>query len=279
MRFEALLGSITTCTFSVTAEDMDLMIARGFVPPGRIVWIGQGIDTKRFRPTIVRGAAEQIIGLRPAKFRVVAVGRIVEGKGFSDLLRSVALLRDDGYQLELVLVGGNIAQEISPLAREVMEEARALRLADAVTVTGMVDHVEDYLAASDVFVIPSYREGLSRALLEAMSMGLAVVATRIRGNREVLQDGVSGLLYPPRDVKQLSACIRLLHDDPAFRRHIGQRARTVVLERFDEQDFVSRQIVEIERLLSDCGVPQAFATSQSPRSSVTAGLERPAHQV
>jgi len=279
MRFEAVLGSITTCTFSVTAEDMDLMISRGFVPSDRIVWIGQGIDTSRFRHTIARGAAEQKIGLSSAKFRVVAVGRIVEGKGFSDLLRAIAKLRDEGYRTEMVLVGGNIADEISPLARELMEEALALGAADAVTVTGMVDNVEDYLAASDVFVIPSYREGLSRALLEAMSMGLPVIATSIRGNREVIQDSVTGLLYPPRDVNQLAARLRLLHDDPALRCRIGQQARATVLERFDERDFVARQIAEIERLLSNGGVPAACETPQSPRSDVAVGLKRPAHQV
>ena len=279
MRFERVLGSITTCIFSVTAEDMHLMISRGFVPPGRIVWIGQGIDTRRFRPTITRSAAESKIGLGPANFRVVAVGRIVEGKGFSDLLQAIAMLRDEGYHAELLLVGGNIAHEISPLARQLTEQAHALRVADSVTVTGMVDNVEDYLAASDVFVIPSYREGLSRALLEAMSMGLPVVATSIRGNREVIQDSVTGLLYPPRDVEQLAARLRLLHDEPASGRRIGQQARAIVLERFDERDFVARQIVEIERLLSDRGVPAACETCQSPRSDVTVGLQRSAHQV
>jgi glycosyltransferase involved in cell wall biosynthesis len=272
MRLEAALARITTCIFSVTAEDMHLMISRGLLSPGRIIWIGQGIDTNRFRPAISRSAAEQKIGLVPAKFRVVAVGRIVEGKGFSDLLHAIAKLRDDGYPAQLILVGGNIAYEISPLARELMREARLLRVADALTVTGMVDNVEDYLAASDVFVIPSYREGLSRALLEAMSMGLPVIATSIRGNREVIQDSVNGLLYPPRDVKQLAACLLLLHERPALRSRIGQQARTIVLERFDERDFVARQIAEIERLLAQRGVPAAY------QGTVTMGLKRPAHQ-
>jgi glycosyltransferase involved in cell wall biosynthesis len=278
MRIEAALGRITTCTFSVTVEDIRLMVSRGFVPPDRIVWIGQGIDTRRFRPTITRPAAERKIGFGPGRFRIVAVGRIVEGKGFSDLLQALAKLRRDGYQAEMVLVGGNIAHEISPLARELMEEAHALGVADAVTITGMVENVEDYLAASDVFVIPSYREGLSRALLESMSMGLPVIATSIRGNREVIQHGVNGLLFPPRDVTQLTARLRLLYEEPALRSRIGQQARTVVLERFDERDFVARQIVEIERLLSQRGVQALSGTSQSYRSNVTVGLKR-AHQV
>jgi glycosyltransferase involved in cell wall biosynthesis len=279
MRFEALLASITSCIFSVTAEDMHLMVSRGFITPDRIVWIGQGIDISRFCPILARPAAEEKIGLAPAKFRVVAVGRVVEGKGFSDLLRALARLRDEGYEMELVLVGGNIANEISPLSRELTEEVRALEVHDAVTVTGMVHNVEDYLAASDVFVIPSYREGLSRALLEAMSMGLAVVATRIRGNREVIQDGASGLLYTARNVEELASRLRLLYDDPALRRRLGQKARGTVLERFDQRDFVSRQIVEIERLLSECGMASGRETSRSSHSNATVGLKYPAHQV
>ncbi|MBV8454664.1 MAG: glycosyltransferase family 4 protein [Deltaproteobacteria bacterium] len=256
MRLEAMLGSITTCTLSVTAEDMDLMISRGFVAPSRIAWIGQGIDSRRFRRTLAREAAEKKIGLRKATFRVAAVGRIVEGKGFSDLLHAIARMSNQDYRPELVLVGGNIVHEISPLAGEFRNEVNALGLSDAVTITGMVDNVEDYLAASDVFVIPSYREGFSRALLEAMSMNLAVVATTIRGNREVIKDGVNGLLYPPRDVDQLANHLRRLHDDAGLRRHIGQKARETVLERFDERDFVARQVAVIERLLSDRGLAE-----------------------
>jgi len=80
MRFEAALSSITTCTLSVTEEDICLMVSRGFVTPERIAWIGQGIDTRRFRPVSARDAAENKVGLRPAAFRIAAVGRIVRGK-------------------------------------------------------------------------------------------------------------------------------------------------------------------------------------------------------
>jgi len=152
------------------------------------------------------------------------------------------------------VVGGNIDFEISPVQREFLDEAQALGLSDSLTVTGMVENVEDYLAASDVFVIPSYREGLSRALLEAMSMNVAVIATAIRGSREVVQDGVNGLLYPPRDVEQLAARLRLLYNHPGLRRSIGGKARAAVLERFDERDFVARQVSIIERLLSGQGI-------------------------
>jgi glycosyltransferase involved in cell wall biosynthesis len=85
-----------------------------------------------------------------------------------------------------------------------------------------------------------------------------VIATSIRGNREVIQDSVNGLLFPPRDVKQLTARLRLLYDQPALRSRIGQQARTAVLARFDERDFVARQIVEVERLLSQRGVPRSI---------------------
>jgi glycosyltransferase involved in cell wall biosynthesis len=145
-----------------------------------------------------------------------------------------------------------------------------LGLADALIVTGMVENVEDYLAASDAFVIPSYREGLSRALLEAMSMNLPVVATTIRGNREVIHDGVNGLLYPPRDVEQLAARLRLLHNHPDLRRSIGGKARATVIERFDERDFVARQVFIIERLLSERGL--AVAGDEDPTYLAARGV-------
>jgi glycosyltransferase involved in cell wall biosynthesis len=270
MRFEAALSSITTCILSVTTEDMRVMISRGLVAPDRIAWIGQGIDTRRFRRICARGVAENKVGLRPAVFRIAAVGRIVQGKGFSDLLHAIARLHQQGYRPELVLVGGNIAQEISPMERELLGEAQALGLADALIVTGIVENVEDYLAASDAFVIPSYREGLSRALLEAMSMNLPVIATAIRGNREVIQDAVNGLLYPPGDVEQLAARLRLLHNHPDLRRSIGDKARATVLEHFDEHDFVARQVFIIERFLARQGM--AATVGEDPLGVKTRSL-------
>ncbi len=247
---EAALSRITSFTVSVSEEDMRFVIARGIIKPDRIAWIGQGIDVRRFRRVLGRQEAERRSGLHHCPFRIGAVGRIVKAKGFLDLLHAFAAMRSRGRQAELLLIGGNIAQDISPFARQFTDEVKRLRVEDSVIVTGIVDNVEEYLSACDVFVLPSYREGVSRALLEAMGTELAVVATSIRGCREVLRDGKNGLMFKARDVVRLTWLLARLHDDPPLRAQLGQAARECVLERYDERDFVKRQVDIIEQLLA-----------------------------
>jgi glycosyltransferase involved in cell wall biosynthesis len=113
----------------------------------------------------------------------------------------------------------------------------------------MTNRVPDYLATADVFCIPSYREGLPRALIEAMSAELAVIATDIRGCREAVVHEECGFLYPPHDSAQLQARLEELHASPELRRRLGASARKRAIGRFDERDYVNRQVEAIHRLV------------------------------
>jgi glycosyltransferase involved in cell wall biosynthesis len=115
-----------------------------------------------------------------------------------------------------------------------------------VAITGMTDQVPEYLATCDLFVHPSYREGLPRVVLEAMAAGVPVIATDIRGCREAVVSGETGFLYPPRDVEALVRLLGQLHRTPTGeRRAFGARGRHRVLERFTEEQYVSRQVEEL----------------------------------
>jgi glycosyltransferase involved in cell wall biosynthesis len=247
---EASLAHITDFTLSQSAEDVALMTARGYIHADRIRTIGNGIDTVRFHPRQAeRSALETALGLRPERFRIASTGRLVRAKGFSDLLAAFAQLQAEDPAAELLLIGGNIAQDISPYQAEFLAQARALGVHDALVVTGITDCVEDYLATCDVFVLPSYREGLPRALLEAMAMQLAVIATDIRGCREAITHGENGYLYPPQDVASLVTLLRRLRADPALRASLGRQARARASTAFDERDYVARQVKTIDRLV------------------------------
>jgi len=250
IHLEAALARITTFTLSQAAEDAELMIRRRFIAPDRIAVIGNGIDTMRFRCDAHREDCEDRLGLRRGRFRVGTVGRLVKGKGFLDLLRAFAELHRNTPCADLLLIGGNIDQDISPVQREFLEQARQLGVIEAVTVTGIVREVEQYLSTCDVFVLPSYREGMPRALLEAMSMGLPVIATDIRGCREIVTHGQNGLLYPAGDAARLRMLLTLLQSRPAPRSRLGTEARTTVVNRYQESEYVARQVSAIDRLLS-----------------------------
>lgn len=261
---EAALARITDFTLSQSTEDVTLMTSRGFIPSDRIIPIGNGIDTSRFRPRHAeRTALESALGLRHNRFRVASTGRLVQGKGFGDLLAAFAELHRDNPTVELTLIGGNIAQDISPYQAEFLAKARALGVQDVLVVTGITHRVEDYLATCDVFVLPSYREGLPRSLLEAMATELAVIATDIRGCREAVTPE-SGYLFAPHDVAQLVALLRRLHADPSLRESLGRHARARVVAKFDERNYVTRQVQAIEQLVGR--ISSAASTLEAPRT-------------
>lgn len=248
---EAVLARLTDYTLSQSQEDARFMLAKGHLVPGSIEVIGNGIDTRRFTPVLARDREqlEKELGLRPGRFRVVSTGRIVRAKGFTDVLRAFSTLRQAGAECEFLIVGGNIARDIEPYQEQFFALARELGVFDDVVVTGITPHVERYLAASDVFVLASYREGLPRAMLEAMAAGLPVVVTNIRGCREAVADDVDGYLFAPRDVDRLSSLLRKLHADPQLRSRLGSAARQKAQASFDERDYVERQVQAMNRLL------------------------------
>lgn len=250
---EAALAQVTDYTLSQNGEDVRLMTSRGFVPEAMVEVIGNGIDTSRFNPRSAseRVALERRLGLRPAKFRIVSTGRIVRAKGFGDALEAFASFHRAHPDAEFVIVGGNIARDLEPYQAQFFQRARELGVSSNVTVTGITTQVEEYLAVSDVFVLASYREGLPRAMLEAMSMTLPVVVSDIRGCREVVESGVNGYRFPPHDVHALATLLFRLYDDPNLRERLGKAARETVLRAFDERRYVDQQVRAINRLVGE----------------------------
>lgn len=267
---EGVLARLTDHTFSQSADDAALMTRRHLIARDRIEVIGNGIDTERFAPGIDRAAAEAELGLRPGRFRVAATGRLVRGKGFGDLLEAFAKLRQGRSEPELLIIGGNIDQDISPFAQQFTERMREAGLTDHVVITGITGRVEKYLATADVFVVPSYREGLPRALLEAMAMELVAIATDIRGCREVISDGANGYLYPPHDVDRLAALLGTVYEQRSRLGLMRRRARARVVDAFDERVYVARQVEGIERLLAE----RRPSLRRRARASVGAALHR-----
>lgn len=248
---EAALGRVTNFTLSQSAEDVEFAIRRGLVLPARIAHIGNGIDVECFTRRLERAEIETRLGLVSCGFRVATTGRIVKGKGFEDLLRAYASFAKQTPDSELLMIGGNIAQDIQPFQWEFSNAIDALGLNTKVRITGMVDNVEEYLAASDLFVLPSYREGMPRALIEAMAMGLPCIATDIRGCREIVSDGVNGFLYPAGNIDALIELIARCFGDPSELARMGAKARDTVLREFREVAYVSKQVTAIERLLRE----------------------------
>jgi glycosyltransferase involved in cell wall biosynthesis len=196
------------------------------VPPERLVAIPNGVDVARFTPPKPGEAAalRARLGLPADGFLWVYTGKLNRGKGLEMLLRAWQRLASRHPRLHLVLVGSGAGQFLSceaALRRFVTDHG----LASRVTFTGAVANVEDYLRAADLFVLPSDSEALPMALIEAMACGLPVVATRVGGIPDVVEDGVDGRLIEAGDEAALAAAIEGLLADPAARAALARAAR------------------------------------------------------
>ncbi len=245
--FEGAMAKFTTYTLSQSDEDTIRMISKGWIQPDRIRTIGNGVDAQRFssRP-------KSRVSVSSGKFCVCASGRLVSGKGFEDILRAISITKNR-ENIELVLIGGNIVQDISPSLEGFTNLISSLGLKDQVRITGMVDNVEEYLNNSSLFVHSSYVEGMPRSLLEAMSIGLPCIATKIRGAREIIDDRRNGFIYEPHDFHELADVIDELFLNRDLGRSVGRNARDTVLEKFQEKDYVQRQVQAMEDLLREKG--------------------------
>jgi glycosyltransferase involved in cell wall biosynthesis len=246
MLLERVLARITTHCLSQSSEDTNLFIREGYYEANRITTVGNGIDVERFSPDAVEKARRPF---PTVSLRLCTTGRLVSGKGLEDLIEATRMLRQDGIDCSLTIVGGNIKQDREVTSDGITALIRRDKLENVVHVTGLVDDVESHLAAADVFVLPSYREGMPRSLLEAMSMGLPCIATRIRGCREIIAHGENGLLYEPKQLGDLVFQIKKLQD-PSLRRRLGLKARETVLKRFTETRYVQLQAKVTMRVLS-----------------------------
>jgi len=186
--------------------------------------VPNGADTRVFHPR-PRDEARRRLGL-PVEERIITfVGVLTPRKGIDTLIESMGILGLGGDAPLLVIAG------IGELRDELETRARALGIADRIRFVGKVAHDEVawWMAAGDVFCLPSLSEGLPTVVCEAMACGRAVVATAVDGTPEIVADGETGLLVPPRDAERLAAALaRVLGDD-------GMRARF-------EQEALSRAV-------------------------------------
>lgn len=191
----------------------------------KVVTIGNGVDTQEYRPAADAASARAALGTPAGGFHVGCVARLAAIKDHRTLLEAFARLRSARPDAHLTLVGDG------PERAALEERAARLGVGGAVTFAGVQANVAPLLAAFDVFALSSLSEGISLTLLEAASAGLAVVATRVGGNGEVVVDGETGLLVPPADPAALAEALAAIAARPD-RAAMGRAGRTLVERQF-----------------------------------------------
>jgi glycosyltransferase involved in cell wall biosynthesis len=199
--------------------------------------LGNGVDLIRFRPGRLPAERREAVraewGADAGTVVVGAVGRRVAEKGYGELFEAVAGL---GPGVRLVVVGGEDGDKADALDASLLARARTA----GVTFLGHRHDVVDLLGAFDLFALASHREGQPRAAMEAAATGLPIVATDIRGCRQVVDHGVNGLLVPRRDAGALRDAIAELAGAPERRVQMSAAAVIKARREFDERDVVAR---------------------------------------
>lgn len=211
---------------------------QGFgIPPQQILHIPNGVDTERFRPCsgpAEKAALRRSLGL-PDGILFLFAGRIARQKQLPLLLEAWPAAAAGCPQATLLIAGAN--RQTAPGHDANAGDADAvpphLLAQEGVRLLGHVEDMPAYLRAADIFVLPSAREGLSNALLEACASGLAVVASRVGGTEDVIRDGENGRLFPPDDPDALARILAGLAQDPEQRRALGAAAARTAARQLD----------------------------------------------
>lgn len=247
---ERLLARRTTLFLSQARGDAVRAAAFGIARPSDLVVIGNGTDVSRFAPAADRGArARAGLGLGPDAIVVLCVARLVREKGLLELADAVLSLANRPL-LHVLIVGEALPSDRTAVAAELDAHSVVARMGTRWRRLGQRNNVHEVMQAADLFVLPTYREGLPRSIVEAMSSGLPVVASDIPACRELVRDGETGLLVPVRDARSLARALGTLLDDAALRSSMGTRAREIALTDYDERRIVARQIDLLRSLVS-----------------------------
>jgi glycosyltransferase involved in cell wall biosynthesis len=220
-------------------------VARVFDPEGRVVRhivSDDPFDLSDFDPSgWDRGAARAQLGIAPDAPVLVLVGQITPWKGHEEAIQALAAVRRSHPAAVLLIVGETkfVARSTRydniTYLRRLNELARELGLRDAVRFLGEQEPVSPVLGASDISLVPSWEEPFGRVVVEAMAMGLPVIATSPGGPAEIIDDGTDGVLVPPRRPEALAAAITRLLDHEDERSRIGAAARRTAVRRFGDR--------------------------------------------
>ena len=219
-------------------EDLKLFVDAGVVKSEKAVLIrGSGVDISHF-----------IHLPEPAGIpTIVLASRMLWDKGVGELVDAARILNKDGIKCCMILVGNPDPENPASIPEETLHRWHSEGIIEW---WGHKDDMPEVFAKSNIVVLPSYREGLPKVLLEAASCGRAIVATDVPGCGEIVRHNENGLLVPPHDSKALANALKVLIKDPELRAKMGAKGREIVEAEFSEEIVVKQTMEVYERLLS-----------------------------
>lgn len=253
---EKIAAKCSDIIWSQNREDIETAIEERICSADKIRYLGNGIDINRFDRAVIDDAVvrqkRKALNLPVGSPVVGFVGRLVSEKGVHELLQAALIVRQVVPGVRFLIVGPTDSDKRDAITSQVVHQ---YDLEASCVFTGQRDDMPDLYALMDVFVLPSHREGLPRAPMEASAMQVPCVVTDVRGCREVVFEEENGLLVPLQNVPALGrAIIRLLQDRELAER-LGKRGREIAEERFDEQLVFAKVKSMYAHLLQKKGLP------------------------
>jgi glycosyltransferase involved in cell wall biosynthesis len=247
--FDKLIVSFATHILIDSPSQRDFLVSEGVLKPGRGIVIGHGsicgVDAHQFHPDAqVSGTVRAELGISPEQTVILFLGRLNRDKGILDLAAAFADIASRRSDVVLVLVG---AEEDVPFAR-VQEICGVYR--DRLRRVSFTPDPQRYMAAADIFCLPSYREGFGQVIIEAAASGVPTVASRIYGISDAMEDGKTGLQFTAGDVAALTLSLLTLIEDSALRHNMGEAARVRALELFASEKITGELIELYEKVMA-----------------------------
>jgi len=232
-------------------EDLAVLRRIG-VPARRLRVLGNGIDLARFDRANVDPARIEVLrkefGAETDEVICGVVGRLVWEKGYREVLEAARLLRDRVPNLRFAIIGPLDMDKRDAVTADDVDAAARL---GNVRFFGYRDDVDECYAAMDLYVLASHREGFPRSAMEAAAMGVPVIATNIRGCRQVVERGTTGMLVEPRDPRALADAIEDLATRETVRAAMGEAAVAKARRDFDQQRVIDLTLETYDRVLAE----------------------------
>lgn len=252
---EKMTYSAATKVYPNSKGLYDFIVENKFTSSKKLKVIGNGssngIDTSHFDPLLVSDDQKKRLrseyNINENDLILCFVGRLVGDKGINELVQAFTEINTHNKTAKLLLVGP-YEHELDPLTETTLD---AIYENTNIITTGFQDDIRPFLAISDVFVFPSYREGFPNVVMQAGAMGLPSIVTNINGSNEIIQPNHNGIIIPSKDTTALTHAMQQLIDDPTLRQSLALNARPSITSRYEQQVVWDALLAEYQMLIDN----------------------------
>lgn len=249
---ERIAAKCSDLIFSIGRKIIARAIKEKIGKVGSLKYLGRDIDTDRFNPQrfpekfILEKKVE--LGLEPNKKVIGIVARLVKEKGYFDLFEAFKTVVQKFPDVVLIVIGPREPEKKDTFSYDIIKN---YNIEKNVIFLGERNDVDDLYALMDIFVLPTHREGLGAAILEASAMEKPVIATDIGGCPETIDDGETGILIPVKNPEKLAEALIFLLENPEKAREMGKKGRKKIIEEFSLPVVLNRMKNEYERIIQE----------------------------